>query len=126
MNYIDTIRKACIAVNPSILDLKMGCEVNTTKLNRYTIKEPLHIIWNTVYSYCIMWEENHGTITEILWRPLHLEDILMVLGQDYWFIHWKLFYLPAYNEAHEVEYTLYKSLQDQSEETLKFICDNIK
>ena len=31
--YIENIRQACIASNPSILDLKFGCEVPTSNKN---------------------------------------------------------------------------------------------
>lgn len=135
-NYYEQIRQACIKVNPSILDLKMGCEVKTWFStwwwsSLYVFNEGVFpFIMKKEFGIQIMWPDGiefreEGNF-EILWRPLHLEDILMVLGGVV-FYNWNIY--PDWRDFEDwspsIPYDLSKSLQDQSPETLKWICEQI-
>lgn len=142
-NYYEQIRKACIKVNPSILDLKMGCEVQiNTKSEYYSSWKSNFEAWK---NYVLKWYEprfaNIGSPDKyhsefinvelgvddlflILWRPLHLEDILFAhFSKEQ---HSPPFVWTEFSRLLLEIWDYSKSVENQSEETLKFICDNIK
>lgn len=88
MTNLEIIRKACIAANPSILDLKFGCEVKNKKFG-YTFFVSFCDKENEVVVYCPKEFDNqfhHDSIEhfeagkmEILGRPIRLADVLLAI-----------------------------------------------
>lgn len=89
MTNLEIIRKACIAANPSILDLKFGCEVKNKKFG-YTFFVSFCDKENEVVVYCPKEFDNqfhHDSIEhfeagkmEILGRPIRLADVLLAIA----------------------------------------------
>lgn len=136
---IEIIRKACIAANPSILDLTFGCEVipKQGELSGIVIKVFEN---NTVDVICRKEiEEQKAVITlegcpverlEILGRPITLPDVLLAMnkidaygvGSDGRFIlgtEW----VKEKNGLFAMTWNLTKSLEDQSPECLSFLAE---
>ncbi len=144
--HIQKIREACIAANPSILDLTFGCELyypsegNTTPDGKYWVTEV-----KDGCVYCIARESYSKDYTprrfaiegnfEILGRPIHLADVLLAVEKQ-GDILIKLNYdkticikrsesvkgLTEWQITDSANWDLSKnSLIDQSDETIEFI-----
>lgn len=105
--YIDIIRKACIATDPSILDLKFGCEVKMLLGDWYgeighveypCSKCPKHKLYKNCTEDCDPDDAvsvvtnpdeepkewifiNNGKDFEILGRPIRLADVLLAIAK---------------------------------------------
>ncbi len=77
MNKLEKIKEVIIKANPSIMELKFGCEVLLDDKEKCTIG-----FWNPVYSG---WSSDIGDeiekeeIKQILGRPIQLADVLMAI-----------------------------------------------
>lgn len=131
--YINKIKEACIKANPEIVELKFGCEVirgsdfggspeNVFIGNPYECKEVLGKSNKQVRN---PWNiDDTDDLLKILGRPIQLADVLLAIQN-------KKLGQPVYKVGgiakggslilDEVHWKLTKPLEDQSEETLKFI-----
>lgn len=79
-NYYEQIRAACIKVNPSILDLVMGCEIKNESWFIFTIVRKTYWGWEAKWgNELIDFRENNF---EIIWRPITLQDVLFARLQQ--------------------------------------------
>lgn len=135
--YIDKIREACIKANPSILDLKFGCEVIVTGIAKDNPGcEKDIIIDNRIKDECIM-TGYYGNvplidIEKILGRPIQLADVLLMIDKEHEgcvFVTVSsngFLKVDGLNRTEQPKWNLTKPLEDQSEETLKFISELLK
>lgn len=120
--YIKQIREACILANPSILDLKFGCEILYIDVRvRYIgMIEDYYEILPTVNGNNMA----HPSECVILGRPIHLSDVLLAIPDNYIEIRLSkpIVLLVNHDKKTNTQWNLHSdSLEDQSLETLAFI-----
>ena len=135
--YIDKIKETCIKANPSILDLKSGCEVirgsdfggspeNVFIGNPYECKE---VLGKSIIQVQNPWNiDDTDDLIEVLGRPIQLADVLLALknkGVEYGSTNFSV-YCTVLLQMDKPLWNLTKPLEDQSEETLKFISELLK
>lgn len=142
--YIDKIREACIKANPEIMELKFGCEVKIIKDSENIVPrgQVRDFVFESVNGHTIICTSydgvsnpknprgviihKAGTKLKAVGRPIQLADVLLAIQN-------KKFGQPIYKVGglakggsliiDEVHWKLRSSLEDQSEETLKFISE---
>jgi hypothetical protein len=131
-DHIDKIRKACIAANPSILDLKFGCEVKFfNSLNGFQKKICFKYESGTMYYFTEnskKIKESVGEIGdfEILGREIQLADVLKVLPKHTYFLDtqggwWKWNKSGVEPEYLKADWNLLLPLELQELPVLEFI-----
>lgn len=149
--YIQTIRKACIEANSSILDLKFGCELQRPNSNRnYKVIEDIgwganpDKVWINSVPFGSMelpieiekkkLVDKNGDEWKILGRPITISDVLISLRSNRKApigIDINGYFLDCDDnmenlEILEINWNLLKSLEDQEESTLEFIANILK
>lgn len=140
--YIDTIIEACIKANPSIKDLVFGCEIKTrwnskaiilgkSKRKSTKTEEWYRYMHGVTSSTLVM-----GAIIEIIGRQIQLPDVLLAIDKLYsqpmfidqsgWF--WgqekrTVTLQETILKPTGIEFKVKETLENQSEETLKFISE---
>lgn len=137
--YINKIREACIKANPKIMELKFGCEVirgsdfggspeNVFIGNPY---ECIQVIGKSNKQVRNPWNiDDTDDLLKILGRPIQLADVLLAIefrnGQtrgtkdfDMWVFQKEFTFEDK--DGFQYSWDLTKPLEDQEEETLKFI-----
>lgn len=131
--HYEHIRKVCIAKNPSILDLVMGCEVIIARVT-YTV-----ICAHGWGQYTIAWKEWYWVSTVrrekeefelILGRQITLQDVLLALKSYSPNVHLMLrddeeWLSIAMMWSDWIKYDLTKPLSEQSDEVLEWIAKQI-
>lgn len=135
--HYEHIRKVCIAKNPSILDLVMGCEVRYYKSSE---TEWWYYVWTVVWhtrdididdELKVMYNNNLFYVSdyEILGRPITLQDVLLALSEklDNWDTinmhintRWQLVFRDSEYPL-LYDYDLSKPLSEQSDEVLEWL-----
>lgn len=139
---IDIIKKACIAANPSIMELRPGIEILYAPNTEFESKAIYLGLAKTRKNHTTCWIKNDGSPaievklidTQILGRPIRLADVLGTIGQLFGVtrsleIHTQGygFYMREKDINEFVRYEMLKdSLQEQSEETLEFLANLLK
>ena len=82
-NKLQLIREKCIAANPEIMELKLGCKI----VNKYRNKMPVSLFvckngntyrtFHEVFGY----EDSPSENFEILGRPIRLADVLLAISK---------------------------------------------
>jgi len=139
---IEAIRKACVKVNPEIVELKFGCKLKLIYENCSSNEIVLYAEFskknNIVPSSILLLSdqimqpvtENKFTFDgidiykyKIIGREIGLADVLMTIRKIHWYKNWeiiKTFRTTMLDELCDL-WNLTKPFSIQSEETIRFI-----
>lgn len=110
---LEDIRKACVANDPSILDLKFGLRIYHKKRGFGTIIDTTHLKFDEEKD--VIYAPFIADNCEVLGRPITLQDILLA-------IHKKTDSILGKEEKQMITmYDLTKTPQDQEIKTIQFI-----
>lgn len=73
------VREACIAANPSIVELKFGCEIRSLETKMTYMGKGVY--WNAFLGNTFV-DSGALIIDEILGRPIELADVLLAISQS--------------------------------------------
>ncbi len=130
-NKIETIRRACIAANPSILDLVFGCKVKRALSEGGGFEcSVIGLDGNTALVSYAPYQENYEgrhydkiEHLEIIGRPIRLADVLLAIKSP--------FYINAYGQMESmgkdnggISWDLkHDDLNLQTQKTINFLYD---
>ena len=135
-NKLETIRKACISANSSILDLKFGCKLKSGIVTGQEYKsewkcECVSVAKDWKNSFLMPIREAEE---EIIGRDITLEDVLVAL-ETFYTKKWVAVSSGGYFFTQEksehaiisgVKWKFGKTLEDQDESTIDFIYNLLK